>query len=169
MPNDILNGSISVSQFDALTDAQETKIMNLFTDAPEPWQIRLPLIPFVFNANPYVNERLHQPDYVTFYRARNDTKVLFNMYAFFDNQNGAFSGNPVTTLGDDYSYENLYNKSLYLRLMSDDMKLRRGFFKDLATGRKIIVSKDVKRVNVCNAEENHIVIADSTTVNSRGF
>ena len=83
------------------------------------------------------------------------------MNAFFNNDNGAFSGNPVDPANGDYSYPNLRDLGIYLHLMEDDTKLLREFFRNLATGRMIIIEppSDSFEAHVSNAKGDGSVIA----------
>lgn len=159
MPDDIANSSVSVSRFSSLSSHQENRINSLFNDAPEPWQARLPWISFVMDPNPYGDTD------VLSYRARTNIKVIYNMEAFFDNTNGAFSGNPVDPIGevpDDVNRaQYLAERGVFLHLSDDETKLKREFFRNLATGRSII-SQAVSEsfgLSVRNAKAADTIIA----------
>ena len=154
MPDDIANGSVSVSQFSNLSSDQETRINSLFNGVPEPWQVRLPWISFVTDPDPYGTSDVYS------YRTRTNIKVLYDMEAFFHNDSGAFSGNPTDPVGGDYSYENLVNLGIYLHLMSDDTKLKREFYRNLATGRMIIYPDQNADLEVSNAKSTGTTIAE---------
>lgn len=85
------------------------------------------------------------------------------MEAFFDNDSGAFSGNPTDPAGGDNSHQNLVDLGIYLHLMDDDTKLRRQFYRDLATGRMIIYNTSNFDAHVSNAKGDGTVIADYYT------
>ena len=159
MPDDIANGSVSVSRFSSLSSIQQTRINQLFNDVPEPWQVRLPWISFVTDPTPYGDTD------VLSYRTRTNIKVIYDMNAFFDNETGAFSGNPVSPINDIPDgvdpVEYLKERGLYLHLMDDETKLKRVFLGNLATGRSII-SRGVYRafgLSVRNAKEPDTIIA----------
>ena len=156
MPDDIANGSVSVSSFASLSSDQNNQINALFNNVPEPWQVRLPWISFVTDPNPYGDT-----DNIS-YRTRTNIKVIYDMNAFFDNDNGAFSGNPVDPANGDYSYQNLKDLGIYLHLMEDDNKLLREFFRNLVTGRMIIIVPPSGSfdAHVSNANDDGVVIAD---------
>ena len=155
MPDDIANGSVSASHFASLSSNQNDRINALFNNVPEPWQVRLPWISFVTDPNPYGDT-----DNLS-YRIRTNIKVIYDMDAFFNNDNGAFSGNPVDPANGDYSYPNLRDLGIYLHLMEDDTKLLREFFRNLATGRMIIIEppSDSFEAHVSNAKGDGSVIA----------
>ena len=81
------------------------------------------------------------------------------MDAFFDNDSGAFSGNPADSINGDYSHQNLVDLGVYLNLMGDDAKLRRHFYQNLATGRMIIYKYSLRDAHVSNAMRDGSVIA----------
>ena len=157
MPDDIDNGSVSVSKFLSLSNNQRSRIISLFDGAPESWQVRLPWISFVTDPNPYGTSDIYS------YRTRTNIKVLYNMRAFFDNDTGAFSGNPTDPAGGDYSYSHMVESGLFLHLMTDDIKLKRQFYQDLATGRKIIYNANNFDAHVSNAKDDGTVIATYST------
>ena len=159
MPDDIANGSVSVSRFSSLSGTKANRIHSLFDDVPEPWQVRLPWISFVTDPNPYGTSDIYS------YRTRTNIKVLYDMEAFFDNDSGAFSGNPPDFAGGDYSYQNLVDLGIYLRLMDDNTKLKREFYRNLATGRMIITYYNGNSfdAHVSNAKGDGTVIADYST------
>ena len=159
MPDDIANGSVSVSRFSSLSSNQQTRINQLFNDVPEPWQVRLPWISFVTDPTPYGDTD------VLSYRTRTNIKVIYDMNAFFDNETGAFSGNPVSPINDIPDgvdpVEYLKERGLYLHLMDDETKLKRVFLGNLATGRSIISIGVYSSfgLSVRNAKEPDTIIA----------
>ncbi|MCY4338329.1 MAG: hypothetical protein OXD47_05955 [Gammaproteobacteria bacterium] len=156
MPDDIANGSVAVDRFSELSEDQQNRLEQMFTDVPEPWQVRLPWISFVTDPNPYSDNGM-----VRSYRTRTNIKVLYNMPKFFDNDSGAFSGNPPDPAGGGgYDHQNLVNRGIFLHLMNDDTKLKRVFFQDLATARVIIYGGSYSRIQVSNAKNSDTVIAE---------
>lgn len=92
-------------------------INNLFTDkVPEPWQLRLPWAPVSA-----VEEE----------RFRTNIKVIYRMNKFFDNQTGAFSGNPKA----------ISSTEVYNSFISDYQADYKELINDLYFGRKIIIPK----------------------------
>ena len=148
------------ADFSSLNDDQTLRINNLFNNVPEPWQVRLPWLSFVMDPNPYASNGV-----IYSYRTRTNIKVLYDMRAFFDNSRGAFSGNPVNPLSSDDSYQHRVDLGIYLHLMDDNTKLKRQFFQDLATGRKIIFSGSNYDKYVSNAKVPDTVIAKYYSVN----
>ena len=156
MPDDIANGSISVSRFSTLNSdaARKNRVIDLFNNAPEPWQVRLLWISFVMDPNPYGASDVYS------YRTRTNIKVLYDMNAFFNNNNGAFSGKPDLSAYGDYSYERLKNSRIFLHLMSDNTKEKDEFYQNLATGRMIIYNGDSNSsAQASNAKGDGTVIA----------
>ena len=151
---DIANGSVKFNRFPNLNSAQLARVAGLFNDVPEPWQVRLPWISFVTDPNPYGTSDIYS------YRTRTNIKVLYNMDEFFNNDNGAFSGNPTDPIGSDDSYQNLVRLGIFLHLMDDDTKLKREFFRNLATGRMIIYPDHDIDIEVSNAKLTDTTIAE---------
>lgn len=89
-------------------------IRPLFTDVPEPHQVRLPWAPST------ATEGL---------RFRTNIKVIYDMKQYFDNSTGAFSGNAKVI-----SSSEVYNK-----FIKDDDADKKELFNDLMFGRKIII------------------------------
>ena len=112
-------------------------IDDLFTDkVPEPWQLRLPWAP----VSAVEKERF-----------RTNIKVIYRMYKYFDNQAGAFSGNPKA----------ISSSEVYNNFISDDQEDLKELINDLTFGRKIVIPKTVDYTTVY--AEN----LDSAGVNSR--
>ncbi len=159
MPNDLSKKKIS--HFSSLSQDQKKRIINLFTkDLPEPWQVRLPWISFVKDPSPWKD---HADTW--HYRTRTNIKVIYDMNAFFDNNHGAFSGNPPDITGGDDSYENLLKRGIYLNLMSDEIKNRRSFFQKLLKARYIIapsnsINGGYQGVQVYNLKDSDTIIAE---------
>lgn len=90
----------------------------VFQNQPESWQVRLPWI---------------HPTLYSGTRIRTNIKVIYDLNNFFDNNTGAFSGNP--TLPDQRLI------SFHLRL--DDQLEKEDLYWDLKTHRKIILNKTI--------------------------
>lgn len=97
----------------------------LYEGVPEPWQVRLTWAPYT------IVERQ---------RFRTNIKVIYNMYKFFNNQTGAFSGNPRAI-----STEEVFNK-----FITDDEEDLKELINDLKYGRKIIIPKSPDYLKVSN-------------------
>ncbi len=92
---------------------------DLFTDkVPEPWQLRLSWAP----VSSVEKERF-----------RTNIKVVYRMHKFFDNQTGAFSGNPKA----------ISSTEVYNDFISDNEEDLKELINDLKFGRKIIIPKNV--------------------------
>lgn len=91
---------------------------SLFTDqVPEPWQLRLPWAPV---------------SVVEKERFRTNIKAIYRMYKYFNNQDGAFSGNPKA----------ISSSEVYNNFISDDQEDLKELINDLSFGRKIIIPKN---------------------------
>lgn len=84
----------------------------------ESWQIRLPWMHITKTSGT---------------RIRTNIKAIYDLNKFFDNENGAFSGNPILPKQADISFH----------LRTDDHLNKEELYWDLKTGRKIIFDKKV--------------------------
>lgn len=105
---------IDPSLFRNLEDVN-SYIADLFDSTPEPWQLRL-----VWAPNTLVEGQ----------RFRTNIKAIYCMSQYFDNDRGAFSGNPKAI-----STEEVFN-----RFIKDDEEDRKELINDLKFGRKLIVT-----------------------------
>lgn len=119
-------------------------INGLFTDkVPEPWQLRLPWAPFSL---------------VEKERFRTNIKVIYNMYNFFNNRTGAFSGNPKA----------ISSSEVYNNFITDDEEDLKELINDLAFGRKMIMSKTAGFYTVW-VENLNVTESDSTPIGECPF
>ena len=142
-PQDLLDSGITVTKFSEMTDTQKGRFEAMFEYSMEPWQIRLPWLSHVFDPSPYNAGKMF-----TDYRARTNIKAIYDMKKFFDNDHGAFSGNPFPRKG-----------SILNKLMTDDVKFRRFFMNDLATGRMIVLPASIYKNNFFS----HIQVTNTKT------
>ena len=100
-------------------------LKDLYDSVPEPWQVRLPWAPYTV---------------VEGQRFRTNIKVIYNMYKFFNNQTGAFSGNPKA----------ISTKEVFNKFISDDEEDLKELINDLKYGRKIVIPKSQSYLKVSN-------------------
>lgn len=117
-------GTIDPSLFRNKEDLTDY-LYGLYEGVPEPWQVRLPWAPYTV---------------VEGQRFRTNIKVIYDMYKFFNNQTGAFSGNPRAI-----STEEVFNK-----FITDDEEDLKELINDLKYGRKIVITKSLDYLKVSN-------------------
>lgn len=113
-----------LSQEVASTELADQHFAALFQNAPpEPWQVRLPWVSITDAEGG---------------RMRTNVKCIYDMNAFFDNDHGAFSGNPTIT-GDTWAAygndDDLDKEKFYQDLMHKEVLIF-----DAATVNKLLVS-----------------------------
>lgn len=99
----------------------------LFANVPEPWQVRLPWGP-VTNA---IGQRF-----------RTNIKVVYDMNKYFDNNSGAFSGNPKA----------ISTTEVYNSFINDDQEDLKELVNDIRLGRKIIVNNNAPLPTNCRVK-----------------
>lgn len=81
------------------------------------------------------------------YEINNDLLYVYNMFKFYDNDNGAFSGNPFALPHDEMSCPSELRESGYKPyIAADNTQHLVRFSEDLAAGRKIIVNKSLNQL-----------------------
>lgn len=130
------------------TEAEiKPEISKLFAEKPvEPWQLRLPWIAWTDYGGP---------------RIRTNIKVIIDVQKFFDNTNGAFSGNPNVPADPK-----VFNDQTELNLMNDTQKDLKKAYYDFKYGRKILV--DFNPIFAATRSENSILIKAYNRAGSQG-